>query len=147
MPAKPATLAALLGALALPVAAQEAVPCADHWAAQLIYLSEPLEESTRTYAEGAVRVLIMTSPEPACCGVFPAVLLPDVDGFRVCRIVPVRDGDGWGGLSFDGQASYDPARGLTIPMTATVWDGEAFVDEPVALTVNQSTKRVMVEPR
>lgn len=140
-------LAAFLGALALPLAAQEAVPCDQHWAGGLENLAEPLEDNTRAFAQGQVRVLILAAPDPACCGAFPAVLLPEVEGFRVCRLVPGEGGDGWGGLAFDGQASYDPAQGLVVPMLASVWTGEGFDRRPVALTVNQATGRVAVAPR
>ena len=126
---------------AVPALAQDAVPCADHWAGSLAGLSEPLEETTRAYAEGAVRVVIAAVDEPACCGVFPAVLLPDPEvGFRTCVLL-MRDGQGFGGLRFGpGEARYDPAVGLVVPMTASVWqDGDTYADEALEVVVNQAT--------
>lgn len=138
-------LLALVLLAALPAAAQEAVPCQDAYAGSLAGLVEPLEETTRAYANGAVRVLVVAVDEPACCGVFPAVLLPDPEvGFRTCRLLMVNDGQGFGGLRFGpGEAEYDAANGLVVPMTARVsTGGDAYVERPVAIVVNQATSEV-----
>ena len=77
---RPAVHAALLLLLAAPLAAQEAVPCDEHWGGGLENVAEPLEDTTRAFANGDVRVMVLSAGEPACCGVFVAVLLPDEDG-------------------------------------------------------------------
>ncbi len=134
--------AAAILALAAPASAQVAVNCVGESLTNLANIAEPLEETTRSYAQGAVRVLILAASEPACCGVTAAVLLPDpLDGTRICRVLMTEDGMGWGGLSFGpGAARYDPATGLAVPMTARVWDGaDAFVDMPLTVTIDQSS--------
>jgi hypothetical protein len=124
--------------------AQESVTCVDQSLASLANISEPLESTTRSYAQGDVRILILSAGEPACCGVAAAVLLPDpLDGTRICRLVLPADGQGWGGLSFGpGEASYDAATGLTVPMTASTWNGGTYDALPIAIIIDQGTGRV-----
>jgi hypothetical protein len=52
-------------------------------------------------------------------------------------------GRGWGGLTFGpGGATYDATSGLTVPMTASGWDGQSFASVPMEVIINQSTGRV-----
>ena len=127
--------------------AQESVNCVDQGLASLANISEPLESMTRSYAEGAVRILILSASEPACCGVAAAVLLPDPsDGTRICRLILPSDAQGWGELTFGpGDASYDAATGLTVPMTASTWNGKTFDAESITIVINQGTGRVVLQ--
>lgn len=137
-------LALAVGWLPASAAALEAVNCVGENLASIAHVMEPLEDNTRSYAQGAVRVLILSAPEPACCGAAIAVLLPDpLDGARVCRLLVTEDGLGWGSVTFGpGTASYDPVSGLSIPMTTSSWDGEDFRPQGVTVTVDQRTGRV-----
>ena len=137
-------VAAILAVSPMIAFAQDSVNCVDQPLASLANISEPLDSTTRSYAEGDVRILILSAGEPACCGVAAAVLLPDpLDGTRICRLVLSGDGQGWGGLAFGpGKASYDAAIGLTVPMTASTWNGEAYKVEPIAIVIDQGAGRV-----
>ncbi|WP_157935975.1 hypothetical protein [Paracoccus zhejiangensis] len=73
-----ATLATLPAAAAV---ARESINCVGQNLAYLAHVTEPLEETTRSYAQGAVRILILSAPEPACCGTAVAVLMPDPAGW------------------------------------------------------------------
>lgn len=94
-----------------------------------------------------MRILILCASEPACCGVAAAVLLPDpLDGTRVCRLLLPATARGWGGLTFGpGRASYDAAVGLMVPMTASIWNGEAYESVPIAGVINQDTGRLALQ--
>ena len=140
-------LAACLAVAPVMALAQESVNCVDQPLASLANISEPLEATTRSYAQGDVRILILSANEPACCGVAAAVLLPDpLDGTRICRLVLPTDGQGWGGLTFGpDEASYDPAKGLRVPMTASIWDGETYEALPIAISIDQGAGRVTLE--
>ena len=81
---------------------------------------EPLDKSTRTYANGTIRILHLdTGGEPACCSSYMAILAPDPVnelGDRQCKLLA----DTHSGLGFmaielqDIQSSYDPAQGLLL---------------------------------
>lgn len=140
-------LAAILATVPAAAAmARESINCVGQNQAYLAHVTEPLEDTTRSYAQGAVRILILSAPEPACCGTAVAVLMPDpLDGARICRLLITDDEQGWGGMTFGpGAASDDPASGLRVPMTATVWEGEGFHKEPVTVFVDQATGRVHI---
>jgi len=137
-------LAAALVLLPSSVWAGESVNCVGQSLAYLGNVTEPLSQTTRSYAQGAVRILILSAAEPACCGSAVAVLLPDpLDGTRICRLLFPAGGQGWGGLEFGpGPATYDATSGLSVPMTASVWDGEEFRPEPLTVVVDQGAGRV-----
>lgn len=137
-------LAACLAVAPVMALAQDSVNCVDQSLASLANISEPLENTTRSYAQGDVRILILSASEPACCGVAAAVLLPDpLDGTRICRLVLPADGQGWGGLTFGPEgASYDATTGLAVPMTASIWNGETYELLPITIIIDQGTGRV-----
>ena len=143
MRAAPPALAAVL--LAGPLAAQQTVHCLDHPAGSLAALPEPIEDFTRSYADGAVRIILAALGEPACCGAFPVVLLPDPEtSQRLCNVVvPDAEGQGYGSLAFGpGEARYEPDLGLVVPMTAEVWTDAGWARDPLEVSINQQTGEV-----
>ena len=89
----------LLGALATPAAAQEAVPC--DWAARADGIVEPWEDNTATFANGAVRLALIDTVEPAAGAFHLLILSPPLGelGERQCRTLGI-GGMGFAGLDF-----------------------------------------------
>lgn len=137
-------LAAALLLLPASISADESVNCVGQSLAYLGNVTEPLDQTTRSYAQGAVRILILSAAEPACCGSAVAVLLPDpLDGTRICRLLLPSGGQGWARLEFGPKpARYDSVSGLSVPMTASIWDGEEFRPEPITVVVHQGAGKV-----
>lgn len=138
--------AALFCCLALPAVAQQTAPC-DDWRSDLAQINEPVEDWSRSYANSAIRVLIVGQGEPVCCGTWIAVLHPAPEGFRTCTLVLAGDdvGLGWADVAFGGEASYDPARGLTVPMRVFPYDVPRDQAERIDITINQATGRVTLD--
>lgn len=86
------------------------------WRAQADAIAEPWEKNTRTFADGAIRIAVSDTGEPACCSVSLVVLAPDAVLGRNCFLVRAEDeARGWYGIDLDGvEASYDAARGLLL---------------------------------
>lgn len=111
-------------------------------------LAEPWEDNTLTFANGAVRMAILDTIEPAAAAFHLLILSPPYDelGERQCRIVSL--GDGWSGfgfLSFERhEASYDPATGLVVVMDMGAYNPATALVDALALrvTVNQATGAV-----
>ena len=129
----------LLGALATPAAAQEAVPC--DWAARADGIVEPWEDTTATFANGAVRLALIDTVEPAAGAFHLLILSPPLGelGERQCRTLGI-GGMGFAGLDFASlQAVYDPARGLIFTLAATQYDGADFRPATLEFSLNQAT--------
>jgi len=129
----------LLGALAAPAAAQEAVPC--DWAARADGIVEPWEDNTATFANGAVRLALIDTVEPAAGAFHLLILSPPLGelGERQCRTLGI-GGMGFAGLDFATlQAVYDPARGLIFTLAATRYDGADFRPATLEFSLNQAT--------
>ena len=116
---------------------------------------EPWEEATRTFAEGAIRVVHLdTGGEPVCCSSHLAILAPTgqpEDMFRQCRLLSDREGyrgflDVRIGLI---ESSYDPAKGLLLTIPVDYYDGErgprADGPFPVRVRINQATGAITLE--
>ena len=99
-------------------------------------------DPTRSFANGEIRFITLDVGEPAAAAFHLMVLFPAVDHpFGDCRIISA----GPGGLGFErvslrrADATYDPARGLTVRVPAS----EASPVHPTPLsidvTVNQAT--------
>ena len=142
-----AALAACL--LAFPATGQVVGEC--DWRARADAIAEPWSEQSRTFADGAVRIALSDTGEPACCSATLIVLAPDDLGNRTCFLVhPGGTIGGWHGVDIAGTtASYDPARGLllTVPVTDPDPLGGADPDgpHPIALRVNQAEGTVDLE--
>jgi hypothetical protein len=123
-------------------------PCGPDLPGHARSIAEPWEDNTMTFANGAVRVAILDTIEPAAGAFHLLVLSPPYDelGDRQCRIVSY-GGDwlGFGGLSLERvEASYDPATGLRIVMDMGRYVPETGLNDVLALavTINQSTGAV-----
>jgi hypothetical protein len=133
---------------ATPVTAQAVMPC--DWQANAQALVEPWEETSRQFANGAVRVALLDTIEPAAGAFYLLVLSPPYDdvGGRQCKVIGAAPGIGFAGLDFGALASgYDPARGLTLQMPVTLFMPEDGTTRATLLnvTVNQSTGNVIAQ--
>ena len=143
-------LAALTLAVALsgvPAVAQTAMvqPCDPDLPGHARTIAEPWEANTRTFANGAVRVAILDTIEPAAAAFHLLVLSPPHDelGERQCRIVSAGAGwTGFGALSFERlEAAYDPAQGLVLVLDMGLYNPATTLSDALALrvTINQAT--------
>lgn len=139
---------ALFAILTTPLAAQTAFPC--DWQARADAIVEPWEENIATFANGAVRVALLDTIEPAAAAFYLLVLHPPYDevGGRTCTVVGLDDGLGYAGMFFEElEAEYDPARGLTISVPAIIYLPEQSFQNSALLhiTVNQASGEVTVD--
>lgn len=137
---------ALLGAA--PAFAQVAFPCG--WQARADNIVEPWEDNTATFANGAVRITLMDTAEPAAAALYLMVLHPPFDelGLRTCTMVGLDKGMGYGAIYFDAlETSYDPARGLMFDVPAVIHLPEQNFQNSARLlvTVNQANGDVTVQ--
>ena len=136
------------GFLAAPAAAQTAFPCDLQARADAIV--KPWDDNTATFANGAVRVALLDVIEPAAGAFYLLILHPPFDelGSRVCTVVGLNKSIGYANIDFNGlEARYDPARGLTFEVPATIYLPEQSFQNPalVSITVNQATGAVTVK--
>ncbi len=127
--------------------AQAALPC--DWQASAAAIVEPWEENTRVFSNGNVRVALLDSIEPAVASFYLLVLHPPFNevGGRSCTVIGLDSGLGYSGIFFqDLEASYDPARGLTLTFPAIIYLPEQSFQNStlVSATINQSTGDVTV---
>ncbi|MCO6384978.1 hypothetical protein [Oceanicola sp. 502str15] len=140
--------AALCLAATMPARAQELSDCGD-FRTDARNIPEPWEASTRTFANGEVRLVLLDTIEPAAAPYHLMILSPPYDevGGRQCKVLS-RDGrSGWAGVQFDLlEAGYDPATGLTLTLPAMIWLPEKnFVNSTLlTITLNQSTGEIGV---
>jgi len=141
-------LLALMGA-ALPGRAQSISQC--NWVASAANLVEPWGDNSRTFANGAVKIALLDTFEPACCSFHLLVLSPDPEISRACHVVSVSPGTGWGNIHFMKQkASYDPALGLRVNVLVDKYDAQTGVINPalrqtLGVRINQATGLVTLE--
>lgn len=102
------------------------------------------EDPTRTFANGAIRLILLDTEEPACCSVHVMVLHPIGDEpFLGCSLISRSEGYGWLRASLKEAASeYVSGQGLRvhIPMVGYGVEGEG--PETLSLTINQATGQV-----
>lgn len=127
---------------ALPAAAQSVSEC--DWRATATAIAEPWSENTRSYANGAVRVAVLDTLEPAAAAVHLLILSPPDDeiGNRQCRIVSLDGTLGFNDLNInDITARYDAERGLVLALPAALYDPETSGRDwrRLGLTINQQT--------
>ena len=123
-------------------AAQETAPC-DDYRSSAFAIAEPWADNTETYAEGAVRLAVMDTGEPAAASYFLVVLWPSADETegRQCTLVSLPDGTGFAGLTLIGSAvSGDLASGLNFSLPAKRWlpDTDTYTDASLSVTVDQA---------
>jgi hypothetical protein len=139
-----AVAAAVLAAT--PAAAQQVMPC--DWQASAHNIAEPWQDNTRVFANGAVRLAVLDTIEPAAGAFWLLILSPPYDtlGGRSCQMVGQGQGIGFAGLSLTGmEATYDPASGLIFGLPVQVYDQATagFYDDWMTVIVDQASGRVV----
>lgn len=128
---------------ALPAMAVTVQPCTE--LASVLSIAEPWEANTRVFARGDIRLVVLDTIEPAAAAFHLVILHPPRDelGGPMCSMVSATDGLGFGGMNLaPAEASYDPARGLTVSLPISVYDPEAagfYSDKRLSVTINQAT--------
>ena len=121
----------LAGLAALPAVAGDVHEC--DFAAHAANIAEPWETNTRTFANGAVRIAVLDTTEPAAAAFHLLILSPPYAelGLRQCRVVSFDEAYGYGSLTLAGMAAgYDPAIGLTLELPITVYNPETALFDP-----------------
>lgn len=141
-------LAALALALtAVPAAAQSVSNC--DWLALAGNLVEPWETTSRTFANGAVRLALLDAVEPGAVPFHLLLLSPSGEemGGRMCKVISLEPGIGFHNIFWeDLEAGYDPAVGLTFHIPVEIWiDTGNSVMRGLRLTLNQATGVVDAE--
>lgn len=136
--------------LALPAAAEDVFvdPCGPDVPGLAWSIAEPWEDNTLTFANGAIRLAILDTVEPAAAAFHLLVLSPPYDelGLRQCRVVSM--GGPWigfGFLSFERhEAHYDAATGLTVVMDMGRYNPATGLNDALSLavTINQATGEI-----
>ncbi len=127
--------------------AQVAQPCG--WQARADNIVEPWEQNTATFAEGAVRLALLDTAEPAAAAFYLLIMHPPYDelGLRTCTTVGLDENLGYAAMDFDAlEAEYDPALGLKFTLPARIYLPEQSFQNGTQLhiTVNQSNGDVSV---
>ncbi|UWQ17392.1 hypothetical protein [Jannaschia sp. M317] len=124
----------------VPAQAQQVHEC-DTWQANARNID--WTDPTRTFANGAIRLVALDTEEPAAAAYHILVTFPDPEmRFLDCRLISAGEGLGYGGLFLSrANASYDPARGLTVTVPAVDGLGDARV---ITFTVNRATGTVTI---
>lgn len=143
------TLFAFLCLAAVPAFAGDVHNCSG-LAARAETMAEPWQANTRTFANGAVRIAVMDTTEPAASASHLLVLSPPYDelGLRQCRVVSFDGLIGYGSLTLQGMTvDCDPATGLMLEMPITVYNPETALFDAGALfvAINQATGRITAE--
>jgi hypothetical protein len=138
-----------LCALAGGASAQSVDDCFDHRSSLAAY-AEPWDQNTRLFANGAVRLVLTDTLEPAAAAFHLVIFSPPYNelGDRQCVVVSMGEGLGFAGLTLDGiEADYDPAIGLIFALRATRYlpDTGGFADAVLRVTLNQSTGLVTAQ--
>lgn len=121
------------------------------WVASAWNLQEPWEEATQTFANGAVRIAILDTIEPAAAAFHLLVLSPPYNevGDRQCRLVSGNEsGLGFSGLQLEGMLTgYDPETGLGLTLKAQIYDPQIDDYRAVSLwvAINQATGVITAE--
>lgn len=129
--------------LASPASAQMAQFC--DWIARADAIAEPWETNTRTFANGAVRLALLDTVEPAAGAFHVLILSPPYNelGERQCKTLGLSQGMGFSGADFSSlDAQYDPSVGLVFRMNVETPQNGDFVGSTLVFTLNQSTGAV-----
>lgn len=133
--------------LTSPALAGDVVEC--DWQSQARNLAEPWEDNTRLFANGAVRLALLDTVEPAAGAFHLLVLSPPYDelGDRQCKVVSLEGGVGFSGIDFANVgAAYDPSIGLIFNFEAQRFDSDYndFLPITLEVTLNQATGAIGV---
>lgn len=139
-----ATMALLLGTTS--AQAQSVTEC--DWRASAENLVEPWDETSRTYANGDVRIALLDTVEPAAAAYHLLVLSPPYDevGGRQCRLISAHESLGFMVVRFDQiEGEYDPEQGLIFRLPAARYNPDRSEGDWTDLTfvVNQASGQVL----
>ncbi|MCC5971508.1 MAG: hypothetical protein JJU15_16315 [Pararhodobacter sp.] len=123
------------------------------WVSSPAHITEPWDENSRSFANGAVRVARLdTGGEPVCCAVHLLILSPAPEGpHRQCHTASPASGRGFFDIDFSGiSASYDPAQGLLVSVPVFHWHsgvetGAGGIPDRMEILVNQATGAVTAD--
>lgn len=132
--------------LAAPALAVTVEDCTDY-RTSVAAVAEPLEQNTRAFGNGAIRLVVTDTIEPAGGALHLVVIHPPVDevGGRQCHVVSLDGGLGFSGLELTAAtARYDPATGLTVVIPVGAFDPSLgdVADATLAVTINQATGQI-----
>jgi len=136
-----ALVAAAFFAAALPAVAQDVSDC--DWRADMRFIAEPWETSSRTFANGDVRLVLLDTYEPAMVPFQIAVISPPHDelGWPQCMVIGAFNEIDFAALA----AAYDPAVGLIFSVPVKIYDGmtDSTPNARLGFSLNQSTGAVV----
>jgi hypothetical protein len=136
-----ALAAAALIAAALPASAQDVSDC--DWRTDMRFIAEPWETSSRTFANGDVRLVLLDTYEPAMVPFQIAVISPPHDelGWPQCRVIGAFNEIDFAALT----AAYDPAVGLMFSVPVRIYDGmtDSTPRARLGISLNQATGAIM----
>jgi hypothetical protein len=138
-------LSLLLALAASPALAAEITPC--DWRASSAALVEPWEDNSRSFANGAIRVALLDTVEPAAAAFHLLVLTPPYTalGERQCHVISAEKDTGYTTLDFASlSGEYDPATGLTLRLPGERYRGEEAVSVILTVRIDQSTPDLFV---
>jgi len=130
--------------VAVPVSAQSVLRDCSTWQSSVRNVPEPWSTYSRTFSNGAVRITLLDTIEPAAAALYLQIISPPYDelGSRSCVLLTEDGGRGFANLFFEQlQASYDPSVGLTFRIPAERYDVTSGGYDPaiLAVSVNQAT--------
>ena len=143
-----------LSAMVLPAAAASVTRCADNPnVAQPANAAQPQEKYTRSFSNGAIRVTVMDTEEPACCSWHLMIQSPAGAGKKAapaCHIVSDSKTSGFSGVDFAKlTSSYDPRKGVLLTVPVRIYDmnkSDGSSKAGVArVRINSATGSAMVE--
>lgn len=137
----------IVALMASPAAAQTSFPC--DWEAHVDNIAEPWEDNIATFSNGAIRVALLDTIEPASASAYLLILHPPTNemGVRVCTSVGLDDGLGYAAMFFeDLTSSYSPETGLVLTIPAIIFLPEQSFQNSalVKITINQASGEVSV---
>lgn len=132
--------------LGVPASAQTVGEC--DWRASAANVPEPWADASRTYSNGAVRLSVLDTIEPAAAAYHLLILSPPYDevGGRQCKVISLDGTLGFAGLNLSLiDADYDPSRGLLFALPAALYDAETGGSDwyQLYVTLNQATGRII----
>ncbi len=127
--------------------AQQVIDC--DWHVAMPGIVEPWEENSRVFANGAVRLTLVDTSEPAAGSFHIVVMSPPDDGFggRMCKVVSASETVGFSYVDFKKlKSAYDARVGLAFVVPVRVYNGQndAFEPKKLAFSLNQTTGEIMV---
>ncbi|MFP7569760.1 hypothetical protein [Marivita sp. S2033] len=143
-----AVYAGLLCAGVATSATPQVVRSCDTFEANARNLMFPVEQNTRSFANGDIRLIALdTGGEPVCCSAHLMVLFPaPEDPGGLCALISNDGSLGWAGILLEkATALYDPAIGLTVSVPVIEYiDGIQDTRLSIAVNVNQQSGVVTV---